>query len=171
MAHGTCSVDDCTRPISSRGWCTKHYARWRNTGHPEGKFWIGWKLAKIDRRGPDDCWEWQGARTSTGYGSVGHDFRHMSAHVLAYEHWVGPVPSGLELDHLCRNRACCNPAHLRPIPRADNRRDVTPPQLRATCGKGHAFTPANTYYTSRSRQCRECKRILDRARRARLRAA
>lgn len=169
----TCSVGGCGSDAYARHLCIKHYARIRRTGHPEGRMWIGRKLAKIDRRGPDECWLWTGARTSGGYGSVGHNRRHMSAHVLAYEHWVGPVPEGQVLDHLCRNRACCNPAHLEPVTTSENARRTTPfRQPRTSCPRGHEFTPENTYTAPNGkRQCIACQRQRERDYRRRRRDA
>ena len=73
----------------------------------------------------DGCWEWAGAHTSHGYGNFyvrGHNVRgqHRLAHRLAYEQLVGPVPEGLQLDHLCRNRGCVNPSHLEPVTGREN---------------------------------------------------
>lgn len=69
------------------------------------------------------CWEWAGARHEAGYGIVGTNrdgtFR---AHRIAYEHHVGPIPDGLQLDHLCRNRGCINPEHVEPVTNAQNTR-------------------------------------------------
>lgn len=70
----------------------------------------------------DDCWNWQGAVTSSGYGSVGHRGRIWSTHRLAYELLIGPIPDGLQIDHLCRNKLCCNPWHLEPVTVQENRR-------------------------------------------------
>jgi hypothetical protein len=60
------------------------------------------------------CWIWHGRR-SDGYGKVMADGKHMMAHVLMWEHENGPVPAGLELDHLCRVRQCANPSHLEAV--------------------------------------------------------
>ena len=86
------------------------------------RFW-----SKVDRRGLDECWEWLGAKLVKGYG---HFFlggtrqegnrRWVLAHRFAYEELVGPIPDGLDLDHLCRNVGCCNPAHLEPVSRSVN---------------------------------------------------
>lgn len=68
------------------------------------------------------CWDWTGAVTSRGYGSVGHDGRIQSTHRVAYELLIGPIPPGLQIDHLCRNKLCCNPWHLEPVTAQENRR-------------------------------------------------
>ncbi len=73
------------------------------------------------------CWVWQGAKSSQGYGSVreranGGTGQTLKAHRVFYEEHVGPIPVGLHIDHLCRNHACVNPAHLEPVTNADNAR-------------------------------------------------
>ena len=72
--------------------------------------------ARVDRSG--ECWIWRGARTEQGYGVIGMGGRsrgNLPTHAAAYQLMVGPIPDGHVLDHLCRNRACVNPAHLEPV--------------------------------------------------------
>lgn len=66
------------------------------------------------------CWIWMGALTDMGYGhvSVGNEVRYV--HIILWEHANGPVPEGLELDHLCQNPPCCNPEHLEPVTHREN---------------------------------------------------
>ena len=66
------------------------------------------------------CWLWLGATTDNGYGSFWADGRSHRAHRFAYAQFVGPIPSGLTLDHLCRNRICVNPKHLEPVTDREN---------------------------------------------------
>lgn len=79
--------------------------------------------AKVARGGPDDCWPWTASRTPKGYGRVNAGGRHgrrLQAHRVVYELVVGPIPEGHDIDHLCENKACCNPKHLEPVTRQDN---------------------------------------------------
>lgn len=76
-------------------------------------------LKRLDRSGP--CWIWTGCLYPTGYGLfVGNDRLPHRAHRIAYELWKGPIPAGLVIDHLCCNRACCNPAHLEAVTQREN---------------------------------------------------
>lgn len=75
-------------------------------------------LIKVFLDHPSGCWRWLGSRTY-GYGLFrpGVPYR---AHRWAYEHWIGPIPDGLTLDHLCQDHGCVNPWHLEPVTRAEN---------------------------------------------------
>ena len=87
--------------------------------HLDERFWS--KVVKRD----DGCWEWIAARKASGYGVFNTDGRFgpvRRAHVLAYEDRRGPVPDGLEIDHLCRNRWCVNPDHMEPVTHRENLR-------------------------------------------------
>lgn len=138
-------------------------------GIREDLFW-----AKVDRHGPSGCWLWLAADNGAGYGmfyvrSSGIR-RGILAHRLAYELLVGPIPDGLQLDHLCRNTICVNPAHLEPVtPRENCRRGVSPTAIngrKTLCVHGHEFTPENTYvYPNGRRRCRACSKNDDHKRR------
>lgn len=118
--------------------------------------------AKVDKAAPDGCWLWTGY-VEGGYGRYGHGAERL-VHRLVYIELVGPIPEGLELDHTCRVRACCNPDHLEPVTHAENVRrgeGLAAQQARQTeCKRGHPFTPENTYTyrQGRSRRCRTCRR-------------
>jgi hypothetical protein len=68
------------------------------------------------------CWEWIGTCQSNGYGAFAVAGKTLRAHRWAYEHFVGPIPVGLTIDHLCRNRTCVNPEHMEPVTSAENTR-------------------------------------------------
>lgn len=134
--------------------------------------------ARVEPQPRGGCWVFTGALNSGGYGqiSVGGDTDRvgLATHRVMYEEIRGPIPSGLHLDHLCRNRACCNPWHLEPVTCAENIRrgvGISVRNARKTeCVNGHPFTPANTYRDAKGRHCRPCHAQRERDRRARLRA-
>lgn len=125
----------------------------------EERFW-----SKVDlTEGMAACWEWTGSRFASGYGQSSALGSSHKAHRVAYELVVGPIPDGLTLDHLCRNRGCVNPSHLEPVSiRTNILRGAGPPALNAAkteCRHGHPLSPGNTYLNPRGeRQCRSCNR-------------
>lgn len=111
------------------------------------------------------CWVWLGSLDVKGYARFRDDAgRKVSAHRFSWTHKNGPVPDGLVIDHLCRNRCCCNPAHLEPVTNAENIRRgfVNWRKFRTHCKHGHEYTPENTRMVGTERRCRECTRIADR---------
>lgn len=88
--------------------------QWRRPNVPD--------YVEEDRGFGTPCWIWQRAFDGTGYGRACHDGRMFQAHRFIYERLVGPIPEGMQLDHLCRVRSCVNPSHLEPVTNATNTR-------------------------------------------------
>lgn len=121
------------------------------------------------------CWLWTAKKHRTGYGLFSVRKHWLQAHRWAYERFVGPIPSGFDLDHLCRKRACVNPAHVEPVTRQVNllRGDTIPARHAAKthCPQGHDYTPENTYNYRGQRHCVACRRAHDVARKLRRRGS
>lgn len=124
--------------------------------------------------GEAGCWHWMGYKDPSGYGRfrTAGEFR---AHRWSFAAFRGPIPTGMVIDHICRQRDCVNPAHLRAVTSGENthaQNSIAPAKLlkeAAQCVHGHPFDEVNTLYTKRGyRYCRECH--LARSRKARAKA-
>ena len=105
------------------------------------------------------CWVWTASTNNSGYGHVHWEGRMQQAHRVAYDVLVGPIPEGLEPDHMCKVRACCRPSHIEPVTHAENVLRGLRGVWEAHCGRGHLFDQANTRSrTSVYRTCRSCER-------------
>ena len=128
-------------------------------------------LERIDARytkpSEDECWVWTGYLNSSGYGHAHAGYvngkqKMILTHRAMYELYVGQIPLDLTIDHLCRNRACGNPKHLRILTLSENSSDNG--NARKThCPQGHEYTDENTYYQKQAngklwRNCRACDR-------------
>lgn len=118
-----------------------------------------------DRGYKTPCWISNRARQPNGYTKMCHLGKTWLTHRFAYTVFVGDIPPGMQLDHLCRVRPCCNPTHLDPVTPRENllRGDTsTARQVAAThCPRGHKYSPENTYRRpdgSNKRDCLTCRR-------------
>lgn len=120
---------------------------------------------RLERRSEQrgSCRIWTGTLDYGGYGHLTLNYRTELVHRLSYETHVGPIPPGMQIDHLCRVRSCINPAHLEAVTARENqRRGESPVSINARkthCVRGHELAGANLYVTPDGRrQCRTCHR-------------
>lgn len=169
MTKPICPFPECNRPVHAGGLCTGHYGQFKKGKElrplqPRGltveqRFW-----AKVDKQ-PVGCWVWVGASNGHGYGKFYLDGKVVGAHRVSYELARGPIPEGLVIDHLCRNRACVKPDHLEPVTTQVNIVRGIGPGLaklqnidQTYCKHGHELFGENLYVnpTTGHRYCRTC---------------
>lgn len=135
----------------SRPWNDPERVAGRVRQTPD-RFWT-----KVEKT--ETCWNWVGAKSS-GYGTFRIEEGMIKAHRYSYELVIGPIPEGLTLDHLCRNRSCVNPWHLEPVTnKVNSLRGIGVGAMHAQqthCIAGHAFDDTNTYRWRGGRFCRTC---------------
>lgn len=119
---GNCEAAGCAKKKYCKGWCRTHYDRMLRLGRldlppapsAEERFWV-----KVDKSG--DCWDWTAHTTQGGYGVFGADGRRLEyAHRYSFMLASGPIQKGQVIDHMCYNRKCVNPAHLRCVTQSEN---------------------------------------------------
>lgn len=181
----TCEVEGCDRPYRCKGMCERHYRNARYKPRPlphkpkvqptplsvsDPKAFVR-SMVKADEQG---CWLWQGhINPQTGYGTREVRGKAWRAHRFSYVHFVGEIPDGLVLDHLCRVRHCVNPDHLEPVtPQENVARGLAGlglhvPNVMRGCGR-HGFSDGRVYewHTKKGKrrrqwQCRVCMREVD----------
>jgi HNH endonuclease len=162
----------------TRGLCNAHYAQWyyqqvkaglivrtKNSRPLVERF-----MEKVDKNGPvpalcpelGPCWVWTASVNSNGYGKIGVGGKLLAAHRLAYTHFVGEIPEGMEIRHHCDNPPCVNPAHLVPGTHGDNMQDMLERGRgrhsgRTRCDKGHDLTlPGAILHRADKDRCKEC---------------
>lgn len=143
-----CSIDGCEGTYRMRrGWCNKHYTRWRIFGDPTAGGPSHFRDPEESFRNrtaqsESGCLQWTGATDSGGYGRMRLDDQIVSAHRYAWERSNGPIPEGLFVDHLCWNRACCEVGHLRLVTNKQNLENQSGPRSSSKSGiRGVVFHP------------------------------
>lgn len=128
------------------------------------------EMLKVDHE--TGCHNWTGALSTSGYGGVaigGHASKKVAAHRLAYELSKGAIPDGLVIDHLCRNKRCCNPDHLEAVTSRENtlrgESFAAAHAKRTHCPANHPYDEQNTRRDNRGRRhCIACIRIREHGR-------
>ncbi len=115
------------------------------------------------------CWNWIGHGNQGGYGRLRFNTEMLLSHRFLYELFIGKIPNGKQLNHICRNRRCCNPEHLEPVTNQENvGRGLTPilkgwNAKKTHCANGHPYSKDNTILKSNNKRvCRICRSANDR---------
>lgn len=129
------------------------------------RFATKWEPHPTEMHNGHPCWDWKGGKMPLGYGNfLGPRGKVMGAHRAAYELYVGPIPAGMSLDHLCRRPSCVNPSHLEVVTHRENvlrGEAITAKNAKKThCLRGHPFDEENTrirkYANRKGRACKTC---------------
>lgn len=170
----SCSVKDCNNKNRLvRGLCHRHYMKLWHYGNAEEPIRVlrGKALERFNfwhnKNKKNGCWEWKGHLDKRGYGRFADNTGWIDmAHRWSYKHFVGEIPKGLVIDHLCHNPKCVNPKHLEPITHFENiiKRGISNAAYinsrKTHCKYGHSLSPPNIYISKNKyngmRVCKIC---------------
>jgi len=131
------------------------------------RFWSKVKISDTNSHNKIPCWEWTACKNSDGYGKFQINRKLEYSHRLSYENKYGKIPQGLVINHLCRNRSCCNPEHLEQVTVKENNQkglagfvNGLKQRAKKQCPQGHPYSKENTYVNPKGdRICKICKLI------------
>lgn len=150
----TCSVEGCDRPRDSHGYCKAHCLRWKRHGDPlagrngpafstaESRF-----LSFVTVEISSGCWQWTGHCDSHGYGTF-RDGKNILAHRWSFQHWRAPLDMSLEIDHMCHNRRCVNPSHLRQVDKSANQHNRLGANANSKTGVRGVYMKSGRFYAA-----------------------
>lgn len=142
----TCSIENCEKPSRTRGWCEKHYARYKRHGDP--LYSVYNNPARVFRENTEwqgSCLVWTGPTAPNGYGRIRVEGRQPRVHRYAWEQENGPIPEGMFLDHICYNRVCCNVKHLRLATNSENVANRSGPNKGSSSGSRNVYAEGNRW--------------------------
>lgn len=152
MSNSTCKFEDCGSSHHARGYCSKHYSRWKRYGdpsvnrQPKRKSLADALSTKVDLVG--DCLVWNGSKTNLGYGQIYVEGKLKLVHRVAWELSKGQIPGRMEIDHTCWSRACVNVDHLRIAEHKQNSRNLSGAHSRSILGVRNVRKKGNRYQVS-----------------------
>ncbi len=163
-----CEFPGCGRKYSAKGLCKGHYyqrlhgresrllSMMRSPNSPPRIMCDESPCQNSFLSGP--CHVYRGSKDTCGYGSVCISGRMMSVHRYVWSQEFGPIPPGMMIDHMCRNRACCNTDHLRLVTPKQNSTENIVRIQKTHCPQGHPYDQTNTYRHGSRRHCRKCRK-------------
>lgn len=137
MLPKICSIPECGKPHKGHGWCQGHLQKYRKYGNPlagRTKYNSPQKALAARTSKSGDCLLWTGSKDRGGYGTIQVSGRTVGAHRFAWENANGPIPDGMSIDHICHNRDCVLPDHLRLATHKENTSYLSGPLSNNTSG-------------------------------------